>query len=95
MNAVCKGGYCVCTGQDYGYYTCLRKLLLFWKQIRDSDVNVVYQANQQICYHFLEQAQGNEININLFGCTLTKRKFRGGVPKQNEYITRAYQVNHA
>ena len=28
-SAVCKDGYCVCTGQDYDYYTCLRKLFLF------------------------------------------------------------------
>ena len=26
MKAVCKDGYCVCTGQGYNYDTCLRKL---------------------------------------------------------------------
>ena len=26
MNAVCRDGYCVCTGQGYNYETCLRKL---------------------------------------------------------------------
>ena len=26
LKAVCKGGFCVCTGQDYDYTTCLRKL---------------------------------------------------------------------
>ena len=25
MKAVCKDGYCVCTGQGYNYDTCLRK----------------------------------------------------------------------
>ena len=29
MGAVCKDGYCVCTGRDYDYNTCLRKLLSF------------------------------------------------------------------
>ena len=28
MKSVCKDGYCVCTGQDYNYHTCLRKLFL-------------------------------------------------------------------
>lgn len=27
MKAICKDGYCYCTGQDYDYNTCLRKLL--------------------------------------------------------------------
>ena len=27
LKAVCKGGYCFCTGQDYDYNTCLRKLV--------------------------------------------------------------------
>lgn len=26
LKAVCKSGYCFCTGQDYDYTTCLRKL---------------------------------------------------------------------
>ena len=25
MNAICKNGYCYCTGKDYDYNTCLRK----------------------------------------------------------------------
>jgi hypothetical protein len=25
--AVCRGGYCYCTGKDYDYNTCLRKLI--------------------------------------------------------------------
>lgn len=27
LKAVCKAGYCFCTGQDYDYSTCLRKLV--------------------------------------------------------------------
>ena len=26
LKAVCKAGYCFCTGKDYDYTTCLRKL---------------------------------------------------------------------
>ena len=26
LKAVCKGGYCFCTGPDYDFKTCLRKL---------------------------------------------------------------------
>ena len=26
MGSVCRDGYCVCTGQDYDYNTCFRKL---------------------------------------------------------------------
>jgi len=29
MKAICKDGYCYCTGQDYDYNTCLRKLVCF------------------------------------------------------------------
>lgn len=27
--AICKDGYCYCTGEDYDYNTCLRKLLFY------------------------------------------------------------------
>ena len=29
MKAVCRDGYCVCTGQNYDYETCLRKYIYF------------------------------------------------------------------
>ena len=32
MRAVCKGGYCYCDGQDYDYYSCLRKLFCLVKE---------------------------------------------------------------
>ena len=40
MNAVCKDGYCVCTGNDYDYNTCLRKL--FWIPATNQMLLVMY-----------------------------------------------------
>lgn len=40
MSAVCKEGYCVCTGNDYDYNTCLRKL--FWMPATNQILLVMY-----------------------------------------------------
>ena len=34
MSPVCKDGYCVCTGQDYDYHTCLRKFFCAENQVQ-------------------------------------------------------------
>ena len=42
MKSVCEDGYCVCTGQDYDYHTCLRKFFFAANQVQRlcSDANI-------------------------------------------------------
>ena len=81
MKAICKGGYCYCTGQDYDYNTCLRKFLNLL-QISWSDKKYLFCKTFRWCtltFSFSADAYGCRIEVNS-NTSLAKPRYNNQQP---------------